>query len=60
MSRDLDEALVVVIFIAVMLGLGYGCHSCDLSDSHRHLGSIGAPCFANHTCRGNLRCVDDG
>lgn len=28
-----------------------------LERSHRYLGSQGAPCFANHTCRENLVCL---
>lgn len=62
--RDFEDGVwttigVIVGFFALIL-IASTMHNCLNKWSHEELGSNGHACFANHTCRENLRCADDG
>ena len=63
MSRDNDEFMGIFGFgfaVGTVLWFVIFCAAIipDCQDSsHRTLGSKGRVCFANHTCRENLKCV---
>ena len=53
-------AILGSILIGLLVMLAVSFHSCANRESHVKLGSLANPCFANKTCRENLRCVEDG
>lgn len=57
---DAQEGTVAGFVAGLILSFGMiliiAANSC-VERSHRFLGSKGAPCFANHTCREGLICL---